>query len=716
MENKKINLSDTPVSSLLGVGRVKREAYARVGVESISDLLEFYPRAYENRGNISLLSEARSDIKSAVVLTVATMPRVSLIRKGMSLLKFRAFDDSGSCEIIYFNQDYLRDKFPIGSTFRFWGKVELEKGKYSMSSPVAEPYFEEKPLPPYTPIYRLTDGLTGKQIAQNIESALTLARGNLTDWLPEDIRNRHSLSDIYDAVEKIHMPQSEKDLEVAKKRLVFDELFTFALGMSMSAKKVVREHSAPAFSDTDVSPFLSHFPYELTGAQKRAVADIARDMSKSIPMSRILIGDVGSGKTVCAASAMYIAVKNGYQASLMAPTEILATQHYNDLSPIFEKMGIKCALLTGSLTPSKKAKIQALLNSPSKNERIDIVIGTQALISDKVEMYAPGLNIADEQHRFGVNQRAILKQKAKHTHTLVMSATPIPRSLALVMYGDLDVSKIDEMPRGRQRVDTFLVDESYRERLDSFIRKHVEDGSQVYIVCPAVEEIEKPEDEVDLFEIFDYEKKPPLKAAVKYASDLKERLPDINIAFVHGRMKPKEKDAIMSDFSEGKISVLVSTTVIEVGVNVPNATLMIVENAERFGLSQLHQLRGRVGRGLKKAYCVLVCGQKSKNQLGEKSKERLETMCRCYNGFEIAESDLKLRGPGDFLCMNTHSSIRQSGDVYFKLADMCEDASLMDIAFAEARALAESDKELFGYPEILKRVEKMFTLKSDIIS
>ena len=716
MENKKINLNEVYVSSLLGVGKVKREAYARVGVESIADLLEFYPRAYENRGDISLLCQTRSDIKSAVVLTVATMPKIHLIRRGMSLLKFRAFDESGSCEIIYFNQDYLRDKFPIGSTFRFFGRVELDKGKYSMSSPIAEPYFEEKPLPPYTPIYRLTDGLTGKQIAQNIESALSMARGNIVDWLPEGIKEKHALCDAYDAIEKIHIPQTEEDLAIAKRRLVFDELFTFALGMSMSAKKIVREHSAPAFSDTDVSPFLAHFPYELTGAQKRAVADIAHDMSRNIPMSRILIGDVGSGKTVCAAAAMYIAVKNGYQASLMAPTEILATQHYNDLSPIFEKMGIKCALLTGSLTPSKKAKTHALLNSANKNERIDIVIGTQALISDKVEMYAPGLNIADEQHRFGVNQRAILKQKAKHTHTLVMSATPIPRSLALVMYGDLDVSKIDEMPKGRQKVDTFLVDESYRERLDSFIRKHVSEGSQVYIVCPAVEEAEKPDDEFDLAEIFEVEKKPPLKAAVQYASELKERLPDIDIAFVHGKMKPKEKDAIMSDFAAGKISVLVSTTVIEVGVNVPNATLMIVENAERFGLSQLHQLRGRVGRGQKKSFCVLVCGQKSKNQLGEKSKERLETMCRCYNGFEIAESDLKLRGPGDFLCMNTHSSIRQSGDVYFKLADMCEDASLMDIAFAEARALAQSDKDLISYPEILKRIEKMFTIKSDIIS
>ena len=714
MDNKKLN--DISVGALHGVGKVKKDAYARVGVESVQDLLEYFPRSYENRGDICLLCQARQDIKSAVILTVATNPRVHLIRRGMSLLKFRAFDDSGSCEIIYFNQDYLRDKFPIGATFRFWGKVDMENGKYSMSSPIAEPYIDSHPLPPYTPIYRLTDGLSQKQISQNMSLALEMAKVSLCDPMPKEILARHSLIPLYDALCSVHNPTDQITLGEAKRRLVFDELFTFALGMSMSAKSIVRQNNAPQMKDTNISPLLSMLPYTLTGAQTRAIRDIFKDMQSSIPMARILIGDVGSGKTICAASAMYIAVKNGYQACLMAPTEILATQHYNDLSPLFEKLGIKCALLTGSLTPSKKAKLHSLISTPNDRERIDIVIGTQALISDKVEFYKPALNIADEQHRFGVNQRAALLQKAKHTHTLVMSATPIPRSLALVMYGDLDVSKIDEMPRGRQRVDTFLVDESYRERLDGFIKKTVAEGSQVYIVCPAVEESELPDDELDLFEIFEGDKKPPLKAAVQYAEDLSKRLPDLNIAFVHGKLKANQKDEIMSRFAMGEIQVLVSTTVIEVGVNVPNATLMIVENSERFGLSQLHQLRGRVGRGNKKSYCILVSGTESKNQLSEKSRARLDTMCRCYNGFDIAEEDLKQRGPGDFLCMNTHASIRQSGDIYFKLADTCEDATLMENAFSEARALISRDPELDMYPALCDKVQNMFTIKSDIIN
>ena len=714
MEKK--NLKDISVGVLHGVGKVKKDAYSRVGVESVEDLLEYFPRSYENRGDICLLCQARQDIKSAVILTVATTPKVHLIRRGMSLLKFRAFDESGSCEIIYFNQDYLRDKFPIGATFRFWGKVEMEKGKYSMSSPIAEPYIESHPLPPYTPIYKLTDGLSQKQISQNMSAALEIAKDSLCDPMPTEILEKYELSSLYDSLLSIHNPIDQITLGQAKRRLVFDELFTFALGMSMSAKNVVRENCAPKMTDTDITPLLSMLPYTLTGAQTRAIADIARDMKSSVPMARILIGDVGSGKTICAASAMYIAVKNGYQVCLMAPTEILATQHYNDLSPLFERLGIKCALLTGSLTPSKKAKLHSLISTPDDNSRIDVVISTQALISEKVEFYKPALNIADEQHRFGVNQRATLLRKAKHTHTLVMSATPIPRSLALVMYGDLDVSKIDEMPKGRQRVDTFLVDESYRERLDGFIRKTVAEGSQVYIVCPAVEEAELPDDELDLFEIFESDKKPPLKAAVQYAAELSERLPELNIAFVHGKLKAKEKDEIMNRFARGEIQVLVSTTVIEVGVNVPNATLMIVENSERFGLSQLHQLRGRVGRGSKKSYCILVSGTKSKNQLSEKSRNRLDTMRRCYNGFDIAEEDLKQRGPGDFLCMNTHASIRQSGDIYFKLADMCEDATLMENAFSEARELISRDPELDMYPALSDKVQNMFTIKSDIIN
>ena len=717
-----IDLSKFPIGSLYGVGKVKEQAYNRLGVESMRDLVYFFPRAYENRSHVSLLCEAPTDVKCATVLTVATAPRVNRIKRGMSLLKFRAFDDSGVCEITYFNQDYLKDSFPIGSTFRFFGKVEANGKRYEMTSPVAEPYFEGKPLPPFAPIYSLTEGLSQKQIATHVEAALKLAGEKFPDPMPKDIIESHGLCDIGFAINQLHKPSDIKSLADAKRRLIFDEFFKFAAGMAISAKNVTKEKTARPCPDSDVSALLKLLPYELTEGQKNAISDIAKDMSDSTPMSRIVIGDVGCGKTVVAAAAMYIAVKNGGQASLMAPTEILATQHYADLSPLFKKLGITCELLIGSLTPTKKAKIQARLVSNDPAERIDVIIGTQALISDKVEFSSPVLTVIDEQHRFGVNQRATLSKKSRHGHMLVMSATPIPRSLALVMYGDLAVSRITEMPSGRQRVDTFLVDESYRERLDAFIRKQVDEGSQVYIVCPAVEEKELEGDEIDLsgipmssLDFIDKPSAPPLKAAVQYAKELSERLPDIPIGFVHGKLKPSVKDAEMAAFAAGETKVLVSTTVIEVGVNVPNATLMIVENAERFGLSQLHQLRGRVGRGSKKSYCILVSGTRSKNQLSESSRSRLETMCRSYDGFSIAEEDLKQRGPGDFLRLSTSREIRQSGEAYFKLADMCEDASVMNEAFTAARDFVAS-ANLDSHAPMLEEIQRMFTIQADIIS
>ncbi len=721
--DKFTDVSKYPVGSIHGVGKVKVEAYRRLGVETVRDLIYFFPRAYENRSHISLLCNAPEGIKSALILTVATAPRVHLIRRGMSLLKFRAFDESGVCEITYFNQDYLKNSFPIGSVFRFYGKVEREGKKYTMSSPVAEPYFEGKPLPPFAPIYSLTDGLSQKQIASHIETAMTLTGGEIEEYMPREIIDKYALCDITSAIKQIHRPENIKSLAEAKRRLIFDEFFKFAAGMALSAKKTSREGVAHACPKCDISPLLSLLPYTLTEGQQCAIRDIARDMRSTTPMGRIVIGDVGCGKTIVAAAAMYIAVQNGGQAALMTPTEILAAQHYADLSPIFEALGIRCALLTGSLTPAKKAQIQAAIASPDKDKRIDIVIGTQALIADKVEFSMPALTVIDEQHRFGVNQRATLSKKSRHSHMLVMSATPIPRSLALVMYGDLDLSRITEMPSGRQRVDTFLVDESYRERLDAFIEKQVAEGSQVYIVCPAVEEKPLCDDEVDLsaipmsaMDFIEAPAQPPLKAAVQYAAELSERLPNIKVGFVHGKLKPAVKDAEMADFAQGLTQVLVSTTVIEVGVNVPNATLMIVENAERFGLSQLHQLRGRVGRGKKKSYCILVCGTKSKEQLAENSRARLDTMCHSYDGFSIAEEDLKQRGPGDFLCLSSSKEIRQSGDAYFKLADMCEDASLMNEAFAAAREFIAENPTLSGHDALLCDIKRMFTLQGDIIS
>ena len=717
MNNK--NLNEIPVTTLYGVGSVKAKAYAVAGVHSILDLLYYFPRAYEDRANIKLLAETSPEYKSAVVLTVATEPKIANIKRGMSLLKFRAFDDSGICEITYFNQNYLKDKFPIGSTFRFYGKVEKAKSRFSMISPAADPWVDEMPPPPFFSVYRLSEGLSQKQISQNMEQALEMASQSLPDPLPEEIRLRHGLCSIYYALRQIHFPESYASLATAKKRLIFDEFFLFATGLSLSGGKTVKQ-TAPACPDTDISALRALLPYQLTSAQEKTVADIAADMRKNEQMSRIVIGDVGCGKTVCATAAIYIAVKNGYQAALMAPTEILATQHYNDLRPIFEALGIKSALLTGSCTAATKRKIHAAMQAEDTRNRLDVVIGTQALLSDGAEFIKPGLVITDEQHRFGVNQRALLSEKNQHTHVLVMSATPIPRSLALVMYGDLAMSKIDEMPPGRQRVDTFLVDESYRPRLDNFIRKNVNEGGQVYVVCPAVEESELEEGEIDLSEIAIYgeelqrNEKPPLKAAVQYAEELSERLEGYNVAFVHGKMKPADKDAVMRRFVSGEIQILVSTTVIEVGVNVPSACLMIVENAERFGLSQLHQLRGRVGRGQKKSYCVLVSG--AKGRLGDTAKQRLETMCNSYNGFEIAEQDLKLRGPGDFLALSGNASIRQSGDISFKLADMCEDSDLMANALQEARDYIAIDPTLEKHPPLRHAAERLFEMQGDIIS
>ncbi len=721
------SLDQIQVSDLKGVGRVKAQAYANAGVENLLDLIYYFPRAYENRANTVPLSEASPDVKCATILTIATEPKIANIRRGMSLLKFRAFDESGICDITYFNQNYLKDKFRIGSIFRFYGKVDKKKAKYEMASPAAEPWVESAPPPSFVSIYRLSEGLSQKQITQNIEDILPLVSATYEDPLPCSVREEHRLCTIHYALKEIHKPESYASLATAKKRLIFDEFFLFATGLRAQSKHIER-HQAPPCPDSDISELLSLFPYKLTGAQKRTIDEIAADMKKTEPMSRIVIGDVGCGKTACATAAIYIAVKNGYQAALMAPTEILANQHYNDLAPLLARLGIKCALLTGSTTAANKRGIREAMHSEDKESRLDVVIGTQALLSEGVDFIKPGLVITDEQHRFGVNQRAALSEKNKHTHVLVMSATPIPRSLALVMYGDLKMSKIDEMPLGRQRVDTFLVDDSYRARLDSFIKKQVDEGGQVYVVCPAVEERENEQGEIDMaaisifgeemqafaIEEFERKQKPPLKAAVKYAEELSERLEGYPVAFVHGKMKAAEKDDVMHRFSEGEIKILVSTTVIEVGVNVPSASLMIVENAERFGLSQLHQLRGRVGRGYKKSYCILVSGAES--GLGETAKERLQTMRTSYNGFEIAEVDLKLRGPGDFLSLSGNSSIRQSGSLTFNLADMCEDSELMTKAFDAAHRFIESDPTLESHPPLKAAAERMFTSRGDVIS
>ena len=704
---------NTDIKKLYGVGKVRAEKYAKMGVYTVGDLLDHYPRGYENRGDVRLLSDTSPEVKSSVVLTVSTQPTLARLKNRMTLVKFKAHDESGFCDIAYFNQDYLKNAFPVGSEFRFYGKVQMNRNGYAMTSPAYEPYGDGSELPPLLPVYPLTEGLTQKQIAKDMKAAMSIAAyaDAEEDYLPEEIRLRHSLCVRSYALRQIHMPESFAALAKAKKRLIFDELLTFALGVSMASGKIQR-HAAVPCHDTDISALESILPYSLTGAQRRVIDDIKRDMSWDCAMNRMIVGDVGCGKTVCAAAAIYIAVKNGLQAALMAPTEILATQHYGDLCELLGKLGVRCELLVGSMSAAEKKRVRAAAASGEA----DVIIGTQAIIADGVSFARSGLVVADEQHRFGVNQRAVLAEKNNLSHMLVMSATPIPRSLALAIYGNLDVSRIDEMPPGRQRVDTFAVDESYRQRLNGFISKQIEEGGQVYIVCPAVEE--KEDEEADLLmDDIDFQGQvrtaPPLKSATGYAKELSDIFPQYKVAFLHGRMKGSEKDEIMRSFAAGDVDILVSTTVIEVGVNVPRASLMIVENAERFGLSQLHQLRGRVGRGKRKSYCVLV--SESLNIEG-KAKERLLTMKKCYDGFEIAEKDLVMRGPGDFLKGADDSSVRQSGGIKFRIAELCDDAELLTVAFDEAKALLSESADLAAYPQLADRINKMFTLEQGTVN
>jgi len=701
---------DTKIKKLYGVGEVRAAAYGRLGVATVGDLLRHYPRGYEDRGDIRLLSECDGVGKNALLLTVATEPKSARIRGRMSMLKFRAYDDGGVCEITFFNQEYLKNVFTPGATFRFYGRVEKKGNRYFMTSPAYEPYREDALLPPLVPIYPLTEGISQKQIAKDMKAALTIAAcsAEKEDPLPEELRRRQGLCLEAYALRNIHCPESFSALAAAKKRLIFDEFFTFALGLSQAGRRSEHTPAVPC-KEGDLSRLFASLPYRLTGAQERVISEIRADMAKDRAMNRLVVGDVGSGKTICAAAAMLIAVQSGRQAALMAPTEILARQHFADLCELFAPLGIRCELLVGATTAAEKRRIYAGLASEDAEKRISVVVGTQALLSEGVSFSCPGLVVTDEQHRFGVRQRAVLAGKNDLSHTLVMSATPIPRSLALALYGELDVSTIDEMPAGRQRVDTFVVDESYRERLDRFILKQIAEGGQVYIVCPAVEENEEEMTDVSLSDIDgegNLHRRAPLKSAVRYAEELGERFPDLAVTFLHGKLKSKEKDLIMQDFAAGKIDVLVSTTVIEVGVNVPNASLMIVENADRFGLSQLHQLRGRVGRGKRKSYCVLV----SENATGESTAhDRLMTMRDCYDGFSIAERDLEMRGPGDFLRSTGDASVRQSGGVRFRLAELCDDTGLLKKAFAEAKALIEADPDLSETPVLAKRVAQMFT-------
>ena len=684
---------DSAVINLPGVGKTRATQLERLGIKTVLDLVYFFPRAYECRKNIRPLSKFDTEIPTPFLLTVSSEVRTSNIRKGLSISKFKAFDDTGSIEILFFNCPFIKDVFHIGSTFRFFGKPILSRGKLQLQNPKYEPYVEGIPLPDYIPIYHLTDGISSKQLDKLTRTALDAVLPSLTDPLPESIRLKNNLPSLSYAITNAHFPESDEALKKALTRLAFDEMLIFALGISVSRERR-RTFGGIQFSPCSLSPLTDKLPYELTSSQKNVINDVYKDTvipkdGKISPMARIIVGDVGSGKTVCAAAAIYIAVKSGYQAALMVPTEILARQHYQDISPLLADLGVRTELLIGATTQKEKKRIYSELESG----KIDLVIGTHALISDTVSFNNLGLVVTDEQHRFGVGERARLKDKSENAHMLVMSATPIPRTLALAIYGDLDVSRITEMPKGRVRVDTYVVTESYRTRLNDFIRKQVSLGGQCYVVCPSIDSGEDGAEAVvsgsDGTVVSSNSLN--LKNATEYADALRKALPELKIEVLHGRMRSSEKDEIMSKFASGECDVLVSTTVIEVGVNVPNASLMIVENAERFGLSQLHQLRGRVGRGKRKSYCVLVSDSKA-----ERALARLEAMRTTYDGYEIAEKDLALRGPGDFFSSNSDDNIRQSGGFEFKFASIYDDTKLFEAAFSTAKGIVESDPKLMS--------------------
>ena len=634
-------LSD-PVTILKGVGPTKAKQFAQLNIFTLRDLICHFPRGYEDRTKLVPIEKLEVDTPACFKAMVMNTPRTSHIRKGLDITKVQVADHSGRLNLTFFNNRFVTDQLQYGREYIFYGAVSGDFIGYNMTNPV----FEALDSVPVTtrrilPIYPLTAGLSNAAMLKAVRQALSICDPP-AEILPEQVRREYGILGADRAYYAIHEPNSMAEAEMAKKRLIFEEFFVFSAGLSLMRAARAEKKTEP-YRNLDLGPFYAALPFTLTGAQQRAVDEILADLSKGAPMNRLVQGDVGSGKTMVAAAAAYCAANNRRQSALMAPTEILAEQHYASLSKLFAPLGITTDLLTGSMTPKEKRLVRERIASGETQ----LAIGTHALLSDATQFHDLGLVITDEQHRFGVGQRSKLSAKGEDPHLLVMSATPIPRTLALLMYGDLDVSIINELPPGREKVDTFLVGESYRPRINAFIRKQVAEGHQCFVVCPAVEENQ------DL----------GIKSASVWAETLQKTVfPDLRIALLHGQMKGAEKEAAMASFARGEADVMVATTVIEVGVDVPNATLMVIEDADRFGLSQLHQLRGRVGRGKAKSYCILTTHNRN-----EETIRRLKALCKTGDGFKIAEEDLSLRGPGDFF------GSRQSGLPTFRVANLSYD-------------------------------------------
>lgn len=663
---------DSNIQFIKGVGEKRAKLFNSLGIFCVDSLIHFYPRKYEDWSASKSLEAVKSGETVSIKATLITPVKEAMIRRGLTLFKCKFSDGENVISVTIFNNKYLAKSLRIYEDYYLYGKIEKSLLNFSMNSPKIE---KAENILAIQPVYPAKEKLTSRSISKIMKTALD-ELGEIEETLDDEIMQKYSLISLDKAIKNIHFPNSADDYLPARKRLIFEELLTLQLGL-LKLKSNKKSETALVIKDDYSSEFEKLLPFNLTTAQKRTICECLQDMKSKYPCNRLVQGDVGSGKTAVAASLIYSVIKNGYQATMMAPTEILATQHYESLLKILAPAGINIRLLTGSTPAKEKKEIKKALF----DGEIDLIIGTHALIQNDVVFKSLALVITDEQHRFGVKQRAQLAEKGEDVHTIVMSATPIPRTLGLILYGDLDISILDELPPGRQEIRTDVVDSRYHKRLYKFIKDAIARGEQCYIVCPAVEENETN-----------------IKSAEELADELANgEFKGYNLGILHGKMKPKDKEAIMKSFASGKVSLLVATTVVEVGVDVPNATIMVIENAERFGLSTLHQLRGRVGRGNKKSYCVLVSDAK-----GETARERLMTMKKYSDGFKIADTDLKLRGPGDFF------GSRQHGLPELKIADMVEDMDTLQNAQECAKSILRNDFSLSNHPALKKQMNKMF--------